>query len=630
MPPDLFPRLLAGVHAIAARESTLLTTRAGHYRGPAELHPLMHRLAALLDGRTAESALLARVPEPRRLAVGRCLDYLEQRGALRREDRPRPGGLPDQLLAVADLTDDAPYARCSALLVAEASVRAPAGWLPALDTGLRQLSVQAELSTAPGVLVRIGETEVAIPPDDGWLVEPVGTVERAVVAAAVAAEVVGRFLGRPARPLPDVRDLPGLARSGPRTSPDAPLLGQWPTSEDLRALLLDSSALLPTGELVCERPAAIRPLETGTGPRLPRWLRAVLRCVHVPLRWESGSLAHSGGWAHRGIASARGFYPIELYLVTDTGAWYVEPGELRLLPVSRTGFEGVGPTGLGSRFTLVLTARETKVSYRYHRYATRLCLQEAGLALAAIGDAGRIGGIGVDEVVELGARGRSGPWGELLDLGADERPVGRVMLDPPQHVGDLSALDRHLELVRRRHSGHRVFNALGADRVGRLGSLPAELAAAPDDTLRSYLVVHRPCLDDTGDRWEPGCYRVTGQGLALVRAGSVPTRQLQRGQDAMGWLAPDYAAASATVIVAAPVGEATADLQRLHTATAAAARVAHRVLLGAAAAGAAGRIHNSLRGDVVAAVTEDAQIAPLFQLIVGCPGPDGTISVDLG
>ncbi|MCS0636088.1 hypothetical protein NX801_10520 [Streptomyces sp. LP05-1] len=630
MPPDPFPRLLAGVHAIAARESTLLTTRTGHYRGPAGLHPLMHRLAPLLDGRTAESALLTRVPEPRRLAIGRCLDYLERRGALRREDRPRPEGLPDELLAVADLVDDAPYTRCSALLAAEAAVRAPAGWLPALDMGLRQLSVRSELSTAPGVLVRIGETEVAIPPDDGWLVEPVGTVERAVVAAAVAAEAVGRFLGRPTRSLPAVRAVPGLARSGPRTSPDAPLLDQWPTPAHLRALLLDPSALLPTGELSCEPPAAIRPLGTRTGPHLPAWLRAVLRCVHVPLRWESGALAHSGGWAHRGIASARAFYPIELYLVTDTGAWYVEPGELRLLPVSRPASEGSGSASPGSPYTLVLTARETKVSYRYHRYATRLCLQEAGLALAAIGDAARIAGSGVDEVVELGARGRSGPWGELLDLEADERLVGRVILDPPRHAVDPSALDRHLELVRRRHSGHRVFNALGADRVGRLGSLPAELAAFSDDTLRSYLVVHRPCLDDAGDRWEPGCYRVGGQGLALVRAGSAPTRQLQRGQDAMGWLAPDYAAASATVIVAAPVSEATADLRRLHTATAAAARIAHRVLLGAAAAGAAGRIHNSLRGDVVAAVTEDARIAPLFQLIVGCPGPDGTISVDLG
>ncbi|MFE0641212.1 hypothetical protein ACFW2Y_06315 [Streptomyces sp. NPDC058877] len=630
MPPDPFPRLLAGVHAIAAQESTLLTTRTGYHRSPAELYPLIHRLAPLLDGRTAESSLLARVPEPRRRAVGRCLDYLEHHGALRREDQPRPEGLPDQLLAVADLADDAPYARCSALLVAEASVRAPADWLPVLDTLLRRLSVQAELSTAPGVLVRIGETAVAIPPDDGWLTEPVGTVERAVIAAAVAAETVGRFLGRPAQPLPGARDLPGLARSGPRTSPDAPLLDQWPTPEDLRALLLDPSALLPASELACERPAAIRPTEDGTGPCLPEWLRAVLRCLHVPLRWESGTLAHSGGWAHRGIASARGFYPIELYLVTDTGAWYVEPGELRLLPVSRTGSKGAGTVGTGSRVTLVLTARETKVSYRYHRYATRLCLQEAGLALAAIGDAARTGGIGVDEVVELGTRGRGGPWGELLDLGADERPVGRVVLDPPQHLGDLSALDRHLKLVRRRQSGHRVFNALGADRVGRLGSLPAELTAAADDTLTSYLVVHRPCLDDTGNRWEPGCYRVTQQGPVTVRAGSAPTRQLQSGQDAMGWLAPDYGAASATVIVAAPVGEVTADLQRLHTATAAAARVAHRVLLGAAVAGAAGRIHNSLRGDVVAAVTEDAQIASLFQLIVGCPGPDGTISVDLG
>ncbi|WP_329496087.1 hypothetical protein [Kitasatospora herbaricolor] len=633
MPSERFPRLLAGVHVIAAREGTLLTTRTGHYRGPAELHPLLHRISPLLDGRTAESALLAMVPEPRRLAVGRCLDYLEYSGALRREERPRPEDLPDQLLAVADLADPAdatPYERCAALLAAAASVSAPADWLPLLDSSLRQLSVRAELSAAPDVLVRIGGTAVALPSDGGRLVEPTGPVERAVIAAAVAAEAVGRFLGRPARPLPAAGALPGLDRSGPRTSADAPLLEAWPTSDQLQALLLDPSTLLPTGQLACERPAAIRPIEADAGPGVPEWLLAVLRCVHVPLRWESGDLAHSGGWAHRGLASARGLYPIELYLVTDTGAWYVEPGELRLLPVSHPASEGSGPAGLGTRFTLVLTARETKVSYRYQRYATRLCLQEAGLALAAIGDAARTTGVEVGEVVELAERGRSGFWGELLDLGPDERPVGRVTLDPFMRFGSRSAIDRHLDLVRRRHSGHRVFNALGADRLGRLGSLPAELAATPDGTLKSYLVVHRPCLDDAGGRWEPGCYRVAEKGLMLVRAGLAPTEQLQRGQDAMGWLAPDYAAASATVIVAAPIGEATADLRRLHAATAAAARVAHRVLLVTAAAGAAGRIHNSMRGDVTAAVTGDARIAALFQLIVGCPGPDGTISVGLG
>ncbi|MGW0997280.1 hypothetical protein ACWD5V_29200 [Streptomyces sp. NPDC002523] len=624
MTPDLFPRLLSAVHAVAARDSTLLTTRTGLHRGPAGLYPLLHRLAPLLDGRRAESSVLARVPEPQRALVGRALDHLERCGALRREATARPEDLPDQLLAAADLADDAPYARCAALLATGATVHAPADWLPPLDRSLRQLSVRAKLSTAPSVLVRIGTVEVALAPDDGWIVEPVGEVERAVAAAAVAAEAVARFLGRPARPLPAARALPGLDRSGPRTSADAPLLDPWPTPEQLRALLLDPASLLPAGELGCERPAVVRPLDAEEGPRLPDWVRALLWSVHVPLRWESGDLAHSGGWAHRGLASARGFYPVELYLATDTGAWYVEPGDLRLVPVSRPA-----PAVLGPPFTVVLTVRESKVSYRYHRYATRLCLQEAGLALAALGDAARDAGIAADEVVELGERGRSGSWGELLDLGPDERPVGRVTLDPPQHALAPSAFARHLTLVRQRHSGHRVFNALGADRVGRLGSLTAELAASVDERLSSFLVVHRPCLDAEGGRWEPGCYQVCAQGLVLVRSGLEATEQLQRGQDPMGWLAPDYLSASATVIVAAPVDEATVGLRRLHEVTAAAARVAHRVLLGAAAAGAAGRIHNSLRADVLAAVTGDERLAPLFQLIVGSPGPDGTITIDV-
>lgn len=629
MAADLFPRLLSGVHAVAARERTLLTTRTGHHRGPAGLHQLLHRLAPLLDGRTAEPAVLARVPEPQRAVVGRGLDHLERCGALRREVEARPEGIPDQLLAVADLAGDAPYARCAALLATKATVRAPADWLPLLDTSLRQLSVRAEPSTAVGVLVRIGTVEVELAPDDGWLMKPVGEVERSVAAAAVAAEAVARFLGRPARPLPGARALPGLDRRGPRTSAGAPLLDPWPTPDRLRALLLDPASLLPAGEVGCERPAAVRPLQAADGPRGPDWLRALLWCVHVPLRWESGDLAHSGGWAHRGLASARGLHPVELYLVTDTGAWYVEPGDLRLVPVSRPA-----SAELGSRFTLVLTVRETKVAHRYHRYATRLCLQEAGLALAALGDAARDAGIAAEEVAELGERGRSGPWGELLDLGPDERPVGRVTLDPPQHALDPSAFVRHLALVRQRRSGHRVFNSLGADRVGRLGSLPAEVAATPDDRLRSFLVVHRPCIDAADSRWEPGCYQVTRQGPVLVRAGMESTERLQRGQDAMGWLAPDYLSASATLVVAAPVQEATTDLQQLHATTAAAARIAHRSLLGAAAAGATGRIHNSLRADVFATVTGDQgaggeQLAPLFQLIVGCPGPDGTITVDV-
>nr|AEM00624.1 dehydrogenase [Streptomyces sp. ATCC 55365] len=567
------------------------------------------------------------MPESGRPMVRRGLDHLERCGALRREVVARPEDIPGQLLAVADLFSEAPYGRCAALLAARATVCAPVDWLQPLDAALRQLSVRAEPPTSPGscgVLVRIGEVEVALAPDDGWLVEPIGQVERSVAAAAVAAEAVARFLGRPARPLPGARRLPGLDRRGPRTSTGAPLLDPWPAPEQLRELLLDPASLLPAGELKCPRPAAVRPLAAGEGPRMPDWLRALLWCVHVPLRWESGDLAHSGGWAHRGLASARGFYPVELYLVTDTGAWYVEPGDLRLVPVSPSA-----SSDPGSRFTLVLTVRETKVSHRYDRYATRLCLQEAGLALAALGDAAREAGIAADAVAELGERGRSGPWGELLDLGPDERPVGRIMLGPPQRALDARSFARHLALVRQRRSGHRVFDALGAERVGRLGSLPAELTAALDDRLSTFLVVHRPCLDAAAGRWEPGCYRVTGHGPEPVRAGLEPTEQLQRGQDAMGWLAPDYLSASATVIVAVPVDEATADVRRLHDITAAAARIAHRGLLGAAAAGAVGRIHNSLRADVVAAVTGEKQLAPLFQLIVGCAGPDGTITVDV-
>ncbi|MEU6554341.1 hypothetical protein ABZ915_29325 [Streptomyces sp. NPDC046915] len=622
---DLFPRLLSGVHAVAGPDSTLLTTRTGLHRGPAGLHPLLHRLAPLLDGRTAETSVLARVPESGRPVVHRGLDHLERCGALRREAIARPDDIPGQLLAVADLFSDAPYGRCAALLASEAMVYAPGDWLRPLDAALRQLSVGTELSTASGewgVLVRIGEVEVALAPDDGWLVEPIGEVERAVAAAAVAAEAVARFLGRPARPLPGAGDLPGLDRRGPRTSTGAPLLDPWPVPDQLRALLLDPASLLPTGELEYARPAAVRPLVAGEGPRVPDWLRALLWCVHVPLRWESGDLAHSGGLAHRGLPSARGFYPVEFYLVTDTGAWYVEPGDLRLIPVSPSA-----SSGLGSRFTLVLTVRETKVSHRYHWYATRLCLQETGLALAALGDAARDAGIAADAVAELGERGRSGPWGELLDLGPDERSAGRITLEPPRSALDASAFAGHLALVRQRRSGHRVFNALGAERVGRLGPLPDELTATVDDRLSTFLVVHRPCLDAEAGRWEPGCYRVTGHGPELVRAGLEPTERLQRGQDAMGWLAPDYLSASATVIVAAPVDEATADVRRLHEITAAAARIAHRVLLGAAAAGAVGRIHNSLRAEVLAAVSGDDRLAPLFQLIVGCPGPDGTLTV---
>ncbi|KAA1017591.1 hypothetical protein FVA95_24295 [Pseudonocardia sp. EV170527-09] len=624
MVPDLFPRLLSSVHAVAARESTLLTTHTGHHRGPAGLHQLLDRLAPLLDGRTAEPSVLARVPEHGRLLVIRSLDYLERCGALRREVTARPEGIPDQLLAVADLVGDAPYARCAALLAAKATAHAPSEWLPLLDTSLRQLSVQTALSTATGVQVRIGTAEVALPPEADWLVEPVGEAERAVAAAAIAAEAVARFLGRPTRPLPSARALPGLDRCGPATSADAPLLASWPTREQLRALLLDPTSLLPASEQKFERPAAIRPLKACGGLRVPAWLHALLRCVHVPLRWELGDLAHFGGWAHRGLASARGLYPVELYLATNTGAWYIEPGELRLIPVSVPA-----PAALGSRFTLVLTVRETKVSHRYHQYATWLCLQEAGLALAALDDAAQAAGITADEVAELGERGRSGPWGELLDLGPDERPVGRITLGPPQRALDPSAFARHLARVRQRRSGHRVFNALGADRAGLLGSLPAALAATLDDRLRSFLIVHRPCLDAAASCWKPGGYQITRQGPVLLRAGGEVTEQLQRGQDAMGWLAPDYLSASATVIVAAPVAEVTACLQQLHEITAAAAQIAHRALLGAASAGAAGRIHNSLRTDVLATVTGNEQLAPLFQLIIGHPGPDGTITVDV-
>ena len=630
-----FPRILDGVHAVPSARGTLLGIPGhGQHWMPSALYALLDRVAPLLDGFAELNEVLERIPSSHAAMVRRALEGLEDCGAVRSSDRPRPKRIPAEILASADTAcgpDDDPYLRCEMLLDAEVTVEGPRDWHEPLVAAFNRLGI-TRVTAVDGPTLRVGLSVAAARPvrvaaDLVWTHAPRGAVERAVAAAVVVTEATSRSLGHPPRSLPGPDDMPGLERSGPRTSATEVLLEEWPDADVLRQLLLDPGSLLPQRDPGLQRPAGIRPCAGRRGPALPTALRDILQCVHGILRWESGELAHGGGRAHRGVASARALYPVELYVVEGSRAWYVEPGDLGLALVSADGGGPAEP--MGDQVTVVLTVREGKVAHRYLGYATRLCLQEAGLTLAALRDAASVLGISACTSQRLGARGTRDQWGSLLQLGEDERTVASIRLNLPAAAERAPELQRHLDIVRSRHSGHAVFNALGADPEPDLSTVLNDLAVDLGDSLTCVVVTHRGVRTAQG-RVPQGAFAVRPCGWEQLSLGPGPTEALQRGQERLGWLAPDYTGAEATVVLAAGIEDATKDLQAMHDLTMVAAQMVHRLLLAAASIGKAARIHNSLRMKTFIEATGQGNVAPLFQVLIGTPRPDGTLVVDVG
>jgi hypothetical protein len=641
---DVFPRLLDAVHLVEQDNRTLLSSPRGRYACPAELARSLRGVGPLLDGSLAEQEIIARVPQTYRPMVQSLIRYLEQRGALRLERRVRPEGIRADLLALIDevaetggtaaADDRDAYERWESFSAAPAMASAPSAWHAWLAAALGQFGLAVTTETTPDVRVTVGSATVRLPAEDERRLA--SRAEREVMAAVIATEAVARSLGAPARPLPEPGAIDGLSREGKSTCEDADLLGQWPTSEELRRLVVDPASLLPTRDEGRSAPAMVRPCAALPEAVLPWRLRELLRCVHAPLRWERGAHAHGGARAHRGVASARALHPVELYVVADEGAWYLNPIDLSPSLVS-----GHGPLPETGVVRIAVTVRESKVAYRYATYATRLCAQESGLVVAAVRSAAAAAAVPARVRLCLSERGPASAWGARLQLGADERVTAVLELDlgaggsdevrfdeagSDEARFDEAGLRRHLDIVRTRRSGHLVFNSIGTGGHSHLGELAGTLARLAMPPIDVHLVTHRPCTTTAGSM-PAGAFVLTpsGSGVQPLRSGTEPTRELQRGQDGSGWLAPDYGSAVASVLVSAPDDVVTRDIHAFYEVTAAAAQVVDRALLEAARLGLAGRIHNSLAPGVAASVTGLAHALPLFQVIIGAPRADGTL-----
>ncbi|OLE22574.1 MAG: hypothetical protein AUG49_18625 [Catenulispora sp. 13_1_20CM_3_70_7] len=134
-------------------------------------------------------------------------------------------------------------------------------------------------------------------------------------------------------------------------------------------------------------------------------LSTLLQYTYGIARLELGRGAH---WPlHRTVASARCFYPTELYCVLPAtgdlpaGAYAYDPVHHSLVAV-RCGdaraavHRAVGPAGDGAVLAMVLSTMFWRTAFMYRNYAYRLVTQEAGLVA---GNALLVAG-------ELGLRGR--------------------------------------------------------------------------------------------------------------------------------------------------------------------------------------------------------------------------------
>jgi SagB-type dehydrogenase family enzyme len=125
------------------------------------------------------------------------------------------------------------------------------------------------------------------------------------------------------------------------------------------------------------------------------------------------------GWPyHRTVASARCFYPTELYLCLpgggfgDAGVYHYDQLHHALVPLRAGDFVPLVAAAAhadlsGTPAVLVLTSHYWKTAFRYRHYAYRLCTQEAGMVAgnvlmvaSALGLTGHVHYEFVDEAVD--------------------------------------------------------------------------------------------------------------------------------------------------------------------------------------------------------------------------------------
>ncbi|MEU7057405.1 SagB family peptide dehydrogenase [Streptomyces sp. NPDC046197] len=190
---------------------------------------------------------------------------------------------------------------------------------------------------------------------------------------------------------------------------------------------------------------------------------------------------------HRTVASARCFYPVELYLWTaaaspglPAGCYHYDPAHHALTRLREGGIPetlrtatGTGTTAAPPHALLVVAVHFRKAAFRYRDYAYRLCAQEAGMtvgnllmAAGALGLGARVHHRFDADVVHraVGVDGDEEAAFAVVDLSA-RHPVGA----PPADADDgdpLPALEPHH--VRRNRTDSRLWAGLRAlDRAAR-------------------------------------------------------------------------------------------------------------------------------------------------------------------
>ncbi|MFI9724443.1 SagB family peptide dehydrogenase [Streptomyces sp. NPDC052396] len=197
---------------------------------------------------------------------------------------------------------------------------------------------------------------------------------------------------------------------------------------------------------------------------------------------------------HRTVASARCFYPVELYLWTATnspglpaGCYHYDPAHHALTRLREGGIPeelraATGTTAAPPHALLAVAVDFRKTAFRYRDYAYRLCAQEAGMtagnllmAAGALGIGARVHHRFDADVVHraIGVDADEESAFAVLDLSARRsRTAPRTRQDDRQPLPAL-----HPDQLRRNRTDSRLWTGLCAlDRAARSEQA---LSAAP-------------------------------------------------------------------------------------------------------------------------------------------------------
>ena len=357
------------------------------------------------------------------------------------------------------------------------------------------------------------------------------------------------------------------------------------------------------------------------------------RLLATLLHYSFGLVRHDlgpGSWPfHRTVASARCFYPTELYLILPAvparpaGVYYYDPMHHQLVlvrPLPSRAEPAPGPLG-----TAVITSCFGKTAHRYGAYAPRLCAQEAGMVVGSLRLVAAALELHAEAPTEPGRLERAARLCDgVLEPGGEHLMAVVELTDgaaPLLSEGDLAAT------LRSRSSGGRLFDPL-PDPVPRaaLDEITRVLAAGAAPEVGAFIAVRGVHGVREGlYRSVPGADR-----LQLFRGGGVVPALEYIGQS-QGRVSMNFRAVALVVYLAVPRRRAVrshgADAFRLtHLAAGAAAQL---ISVACAHHDLAARIHNGYEADRAEALfgLSEAGDSVVFQIAVGRAAPRPTFEL---